>query len=275
MTPAKGAAAIGAGSVLIGGGYLGYEHLSVSCTTIDKSGNKANYSNGIAKEDLDKFVDPLLDSNKKWWEKAYLFLKRDKESKSETISSQFNAVTHGFQKDEASSTHLNKVCETAIKTTTINSKYLKNVWTYCSIEPVLASKKGNEPEVKKTLKTQENPTFTSGQLGFVNENKDQLASADQANEEWWNWVYENRLKPIKEDETKKTTLHSDFSGSTVGYDDTTTTALNKVCEAKYKETKDKFPSSASDADEQKNKLKKNVESFCVRGGQGNLTIPTN
>ncbi|GCE63567.1 hypothetical protein MHSWG343_05640 [Candidatus Mycoplasma haematohominis] len=165
MTPAKGAAAIGTGSVLIGGGYLGYEHLSVSYTTIDKSGNKTNYASGLAKDDLDKFVDPLLDSNKKWWEKAYLFLKRDKESKSETISSQFNAVTHGFQKDGDSATHLNKVCETAIKTTTINSKYLKNVWTYCSIEPDLSKRKGNEPEVKKTLENKEDTTYETSKLG--------------------------------------------------------------------------------------------------------------
>ncbi|WP_216083620.1 hypothetical protein [Candidatus Mycoplasma haematohominis] len=203
MDPIKGAAAVGVGSVIIGGGYLGYEHLSVSYTTIDKSGNKTNYASGLAKDDLDKFVDPLLDSNKKWWEKVYEVLKHDKSSKPETISSQFNKVTHGFQKDGTSTTHLNKVCETAIKTTTINSKYLKNVWTYCSIQPNLAERKGNEPEVKKTLKTKSDSSIASGQLGSVENNKGKLVSKDEENQEWWNWVYENRLKPIKESDSEK------------------------------------------------------------------------
>ncbi|GCE63568.1 hypothetical protein MHSWG343_05650 [Candidatus Mycoplasma haematohominis] len=71
-------------------------------------------------------------------------------------------------------------------------------------------------------------------------------------------------------------LSTEFKTVASGYDASSSTALNKVCEARYKEDKSKFPdSSTTDSNDNKHKLKRNVESFCVRGGQGNLTIPTN
>ncbi|GCE63577.1 hypothetical protein MHSWG343_05740 [Candidatus Mycoplasma haematohominis] len=271
MNPLQGAAAIGAGSALIGGGYFGYAYLSISYITIADSSNQDGYKNGVAKDDLGKFVHPLLEENEKWWSKVYVVLENDKKTKQDTISSQFNKVTSSFQKTGTSDTHLNQVCETAIKATEIvNSKYLKNVWTYCSVRPDLAKDKGNEPTVVTTLEGKTG--IEDYKLGKEGDNKGKLASPEQVNEKWWNWVYENKFKPRKEKTSSD--LSTEFNLVNEGYSSSSNTALNKVCEERYKEGKDKFSDESSDSEQNKYKLKKNVESFCTVEGKGNLTMPT-
>ncbi|GCE63657.1 hypothetical protein [Candidatus Mycoplasma haematohominis] len=119
MNPTQAAAGAAAGTAIIGGSYLGYKYLSISCTTIANSVNKDSYAAGtIGGDNKDKFVDPLLADNEGWWKGVFEALKQEKSLPNNDLSVEFNAVTEGFQKTSGNSTtHLNKVCDTAIRKT--------------------------------------------------------------------------------------------------------------------------------------------------------------
>ncbi|GCE63583.1 hypothetical protein MHSWG343_05800 [Candidatus Mycoplasma haematohominis] len=274
MDPVKGAAALGAGAVVVGGGYMGYSYLSISCTTIDQSKNSSSYNVGtIGGDNKGLFVDPLLDENKKWWDSVFEVLKNDQTKKADEISSEFKLVDKGFKNDNLADTqHLNKVCETAIKKNTsdvINSKYLKNIWTYCSVRPDLAKEKGNEP-LAETLAKRNNSDITDSHLG--SKNKDKLVANDAVNENWWKWVFENRLNPLKTANGQSgNQLSSAFSSVTEGYNTASSNnALNKVCEDNYKKGVSDFSSTNSDAN--KYQLTQDVKRFCTVGGNKDLSL---
>ncbi|WP_216083713.1 hypothetical protein, partial [Candidatus Mycoplasma haematohominis] len=179
----------------------------------------------------------------------------------------------------ADTQHLNKVCETAIKKNTsdvINSKYLKNIWTYCSVRPDLAKEKGNEPADVKTLKTKPNSSITGeSNLGGKELNKDKLVANDPENTNWWKWVFENRLNPLKTATNQSSNqLSSAFSSVNEGYNAATSSnsALNKVCEDHYKKGVSEFSNTNGNDNESKYKLTQDVKRFCTVGGNKDLSL---
>ncbi|WP_439647232.1 hypothetical protein, partial [Candidatus Mycoplasma haematohominis] len=247
-------------------------------TTIANSVNKDSYAAGtIGGDNKDKFVDPLLADNEGWWKGVFETLKQDKGLLNNDLSVEFNAVTEGFHKTSDTNngaTYLNKVCDTAIKKKpeeAVNSKYLKNIWKYCSINPNFADGKGGEPEVSKTQRDKNDGSITNDKLGGIDKNKGLLVADHEDNTTWWNWTYENKLKPAKAKATASSDLDSAFNAVTGGYGNNSTTDLNKVCETHYKKTASSDFSDSTDG-EGKNKRKKNVEQFCTKGGNVTLSL---
>ncbi|GCE63658.1 hypothetical protein [Candidatus Mycoplasma haematohominis] len=113
--------------------------------------------------------------------------------------------------------------------------------------------------------------MTTGNLGAVEDNKNKLVADHADNTTWWNWTYENKLKPAKAKTTASSDLDSAFNAVTGGYGNDSTTNLNKVCETHYKKTASSdFSDSTNEAE--KNKRKKNVEQFCTKGDNVTLSL---
>ncbi|WP_216083265.1 hypothetical protein [Candidatus Mycoplasma haematohominis] len=280
MDPLKATLAAGFGAAVIGGGWGLSDYLiSVRYTTIKESGTDAYSAETIGGRYKDQFVDPLLASNEKWWNWVYEnVFKVDKAGSKITISSEFSKIEKGFVKDIPTNAtqHLNQVCHTALlkkEVEVINSDYVKNIWRYCSSDSALFSEKGNEP----TAKTLSDETTTSNtyenKFGGITNNKSKLVADIEGNKGWWDWVYENVFKPFKEKSSDQ--LNSHFGSVEKGYgntNDDATKALNKVCETAYKKDKTDFSNETTTGNEDKNKLKKNVEMFCVKGKDKSLSI---
>ncbi|GCE63465.1 hypothetical protein MHSWG343_04620 [Candidatus Mycoplasma haematohominis] len=274
MNAAQVAGALGAGTLLAGGSYLGYSYLSVSYTTLENS-NATSYGNGtIGNNNKSQLVDPFFEDNEKWWNSVHKVLVGDKTNKESEISDEFKKVTKGFKNNkEENGTHLNQICNVAFKkqeNETYNSKYLKNVWTYCSINGNLAEEKGNEPKPKSLLEIADS-NVSASHIGGIAQNKDKLAANHADNQYWWNWVYENRFQPAKPS-TGSGNLSTEFSSVDKGYNATDNKALSKVCADQYKKETSNFSSDSNQSADNKYKLKKDVERFCTFKGSETLDL---
>ncbi|WP_216083527.1 hypothetical protein [Candidatus Mycoplasma haematohominis] len=274
MNAAQAAGALGAGTLLAGGSYLGYSYLSVSYTTLEKSNFTSYVSGTIGDNNKSQLIDPFFEGNEKWWNSVHKVLVGDKTNKESEISDEFKKVTKGFKNNkEENGTNLNQVCHTAFGKTeneTYNSKYLKNVWTYCSIDGNLAKEKGNEPKPKSLLEIADS-NVQSTHIGNVEKNKGKLAANAEENKYWWNWVYENRFKSSKPS-TGNGNLSTEFSSVDKGYNATDSKALNKVCADQYKKETSNFSSDSNQSTDNKYKLKKDVERFCAFKGSETLDL---
>lgn len=79
------------------------------------------------------------------------------------------------------------------------------------------------------------------------------------NEKWWNWVYENKFKEVKD----KNTLSTEFGSVTTGYSDSGSESLNKVFDVVYRKESFYFSNKSQPADPNMDKYIRNIYTYCV------------
>ncbi|GCE63491.1 hypothetical protein MHSWG343_04880 [Candidatus Mycoplasma haematohominis] len=163
----KGAAALGATAVVIGGTGVGAKFLldaqepnAITLTNIDANKYATDYKR--------YFVDDVNTSNNKWWDwvfkNRYEFDKNDSSDKRHTFLDKFKDLTSG----SGNAKSLKKVCGAAYKEVTSNvvdkssatsesNKYSEqDVWRYCSVF-------GNKPKTIQEANT--NNAIAAGKYG--------------------------------------------------------------------------------------------------------------
>ncbi|WP_216083248.1 hypothetical protein [Candidatus Mycoplasma haematohominis] len=180
MSTLKGAAALGAGAVIVGGtGFGVYRHLShdpmpENYVVLAKSSDKVSDTAHIGNVYGDYLIAPFGDNgndNKEWWDWSYRRWQADSENKNITLSGNFdkNVVKSSYRgKNETSGEEksLNKICQTVYEKakTEINKEAnkpekerLKNdLWKYCSVF-------GEAPKTVSDIGTENYGTGTFGE----------------------------------------------------------------------------------------------------------------
>ncbi|GCE64064.1 hypothetical protein MHSWG343_10720 [Candidatus Mycoplasma haematohominis] len=270
----KGASGIGAGTLIIGGGYgLATHVISVRYTTLKESQTTLYAVGTIGGNNKDEFVDPIFEGNEKWWNYVYKnVFEEDKKRNDISISNEFENVANAFLKgiSDNNKTYLNQVCHAALlktEKTTVNTTYIQNVWRYCSTSPDLFFRsKGTEPK-PKTL-AEANSQVETDKLSGIGNNKNDLVADIKDNEDWWNWAFSNRLESLKKDANN---ISDTFKAVTSGYGTDENNSLSKVCDAQYKKPSSDFSDDSTNTDG-KYKLKQDVDRFCTLGKNKKLSL---
>ncbi|GCE63581.1 hypothetical protein [Candidatus Mycoplasma haematohominis] len=105
----------------------------------------------------------------------------------------------------------------------------------------------------------------SNNLASLGNNASFLVASISENEGWWNSKYDSQLKPLKGGNNRASS--KEFQKVTKGYDKDDKAALNKVCDAAYKENIVKF---TNNGDSEKKKYADDVQRFCTNEKSASL-----
>lgn len=129
-----------------------------------------------------------------------------------------------------------------------------------------------EQAIKEGKMANHSTEYTSEKLGGVGNNKQFLVANISENENWFNHIFDSKLKKLNDSDANNRAESTYFQAVTKGYSTSETTALNKVCDTAYQAAKTSFSTQTTGSDADKNKYYKDVISFCTVFGTGTLSI---